>query len=75
MILDLIILNGYGLYVWPAFFFTLSICFMLYLKTKNEFKKSEKIFLKEFGQFETAHIKAEEEIKNCKPALYNGFYS
>ena len=75
MFFDLITLNGYGLFIWSAFFFTISICLLLYLKTWNEFKKSEKIFLKEFGQFETSYVRVEEGIKNQKPVLYNTFYS
>jgi len=50
MNLNLLILDGYGLYVWPAYIFTFIICFILYLKTKKEFQKQEKLFLKEFKQ-------------------------
>lgn len=75
MIFDLINLNGYGLYVWPSFLFTLITCCILYIRTVKEFKKSEKIFLEEFGQFEITQVKTQEEIKNGKPALYNFFYS
>ena len=50
MNLNLLILEGYGLYVWPAYVFTFIICFILYLKTKKEFQKQEKLFLKEFKQ-------------------------
>tara|TARA_B100001123_G_C14955373_1_gene885423 strand:- start:87 stop:308 length:222 start_codon:yes stop_codon:yes gene_type:complete len=41
-------LNGYGIFVWPAFIFTLTSCSILYIKTKNELKEQEKMFLKEF---------------------------
>ena len=34
--LDFLILGGYGQFVWPAFICTFVICFVLYLKTKNE---------------------------------------
>ena len=48
MNIELLTLGGYGQYVWPAFIFTFFVCLALYLKTKKEFKKQEKIFLSEF---------------------------
>ena len=48
MVIDLLYLGGYGQFVWPAFIFTFASCFLLYLKTKKELKKQEKIFLIEF---------------------------
>ena len=48
MNLELLILGGYGQFVWPAFIFTFVSCFSLYVKTKKEFQKQEKMFLKEF---------------------------
>ena len=56
MSLELLILGGYGQYVWPAFIFTFVSCFTLYAKTKKEYQKQEKIFLKEFKQIQTAKI-------------------
>ena len=56
MNLELLILGGYGQYVWPAFIFTFVSCFSLYVKTKKEFQKQEKIFLKEFKQMQTEKI-------------------
>ena len=48
MNMELLILGGYGQFVWPAFIFTFASCFLLYLKTKKELKKQEKMFLIEF---------------------------
>ena len=56
MNLELLILGGYGQFVWPAFIFTFVSCFSLYIKTKKEFQKQEKIFLKEFKQIQTEKI-------------------
>ena len=53
MNLELLILGGYGQFVWPAFIFTFVSCFSLYIKTKKEFQKQEKKFLKEFKQMQT----------------------
>ena len=57
MNLELLILGGYGQFVWPAFIFTFVSCFVLYVKTKKEFQRQEKIFLKEFKQMSTEKIK------------------
>jgi heme exporter protein D len=61
MNLELLILGGYGQFVWPAFIFTFVSCFALYVKTKKEFQKQEKIFLKEFKQMQTEKIETVKE--------------
>ena len=61
MNLELLILGGYGQFVWPAFIFTFVSCFSLYVKTKKEFQKQEKMFLKEFKQIQTEKIETVKE--------------
>ena len=61
MNLELLILGGYGQFVWPAFIFTFVSCFSLYVKTRKEFQKQEKIFLKEFKQKQTEKIETIKE--------------
>ena len=61
MNLEHLILGGYGQFVWPAFIFTFVSCFSLYIKTKKEFQKQEKIFLKEFKQMQTEKIETVKE--------------
>ena len=56
MILELSILDGYGQFVWSAYVFTFVSCFILYIKTRKEFQKHEKKFLKEFKQREIKTI-------------------
>ena len=53
---EFLILGGYGLFVWPAFLFTLISCLVLYLKVKRDFQKQEEIFLKEFKKIQTKEI-------------------
>ena len=65
MIIEFIFLNGYGMYVWPAFIFTFLSCFVLYLKTNKEFKKQEIMFLNKFGKMHSAKI----ETVNKEKAL------
>ena len=54
---ELLILGGYGQFVWSAFIFTFACCFALYIKTKKEFQKQEKMFLKEFKKSEIEKIR------------------
>ena len=72
MDLELFILNGYGLYVWPAFIFAFLSCFYLYIKTKKEFLKQEKIFLNEFKELQTTRIKVSKK-ETAKKVLSTNF--
>tara|TARA_Y100000590_G_C15554156_1_gene952114 strand:- start:679 stop:888 length:210 start_codon:yes stop_codon:yes gene_type:complete len=67
MINELLILGGYGLYVWPAFIFTLGSCIALYSKIVLEYSKQEKMFLKEFNQNNVAKVKIEKEALSANP--------
>jgi len=69
MNLELLILGGYGQFVWPAFIFTFVSCFVLYVKTKKEFQKQEKIFLKEFKQIQTEKIETTKEKEALSGSL------
>ena len=69
MNIELLVFNGYGQFIWPAFMFTFSICFLLYLKTKKDFQKQEKIFLNEFKKLQTAEIKIIKRKENTEEAL------
>tara|TARA_B100000745_G_scaffold97738_1_gene62115 strand:- start:244 stop:465 length:222 start_codon:yes stop_codon:yes gene_type:complete len=72
MDLELFILNGYGLYVWPAFIFAFLSCFYLYIKTKKEFLKQEKIFLNKFKELQTTRIKVTKK-ETAKKVLSTNF--
>ena len=67
--MDFFILDGYGQFVWPAFVFTFASCFYLYLKTKREFQKQEKIFLNEFKQLQTIKIEVDKRKETRKKIL------
>tara|TARA_B100001123_G_C14421267_1_gene674788 strand:- start:120 stop:344 length:225 start_codon:yes stop_codon:yes gene_type:complete len=71
MNLEIFILNGYGQYVWPAFLFSFLLCTYLYFKTKKELKEQEKIFLREFNQFQTVKIERVKTRKVSKEAFSN----
>ena len=63
MNLEFLALGGYGQYVWSAFIFTAVSCLSLYIKTKKEFNKQEKIFLIKVKQDNNANIKVIEKDK------------
>ena len=65
MILDNFTLNGYGQFIWPAFFLTFVSCFLLFLKTKSELAKQEKILLQHYKQLKviTVQTAPEKDIK------------
>ena len=67
--MDFFILDGYGQFVWPAFIFTFVSCFYLYLKTKRELQKQEKIFLDEFKQAQTIKIEVDKRKETRKKIL------
>ena len=50
MIKDLILMNGYGLFVWSSFAITFLICAVVYYKTRKTLKKYEKEFAKEINE-------------------------
>ena len=49
MINELIFMDGYGAYVWSAFFFTIFSFVTLYTLIKVQFAKEKKKFVKKFG--------------------------
>ena len=67
--MDFLILDGYGQFVWPAFIFTFVSCFYLYLKTRRDFQKQEKIFLNEFRQLQTIKIEIDKRKETRKKIL------
>ncbi len=49
MINELILMNGYGLYVWSAFLFTLLSFVSLYVVIKIQYTKEKNKFIAKFG--------------------------
>ena len=69
MNIGFLVLGGYGSFVWPAFIFTFLSCFLLYLKTKKEFKRQEKMFLIEFKQIPVRQIEVTAQKELSKEVL------
>ena len=69
MNMELLVLGGYGQFVWPAFIFTFVSCFLLYIKTKKELKRQEKMFLIEFKQMPITKIEVAKQKELLKEVL------
>ena len=69
MHLELLILGGYGQFVWPAFIFTFVSCVVFYKKTKKELQKQEKMFLSEYEELHIEKIKSTGEKKIAKEVM------
>ena len=64
MINELLFMNGYGIYVFSAFIFTLLSFASLYLVTKTQFVKEQNKFVSKFGSLNTDKAKSEKNTKN-----------
>ena len=69
MNIEFLVLGGYGQFVWPAFIFTFVSCFLLYLKTKKELKKQDKMFLIEFKQIPVRKTEVAKQKELLKEVL------
>ena len=69
MFVELVSMNGYGQFVWTAFFFSFSSCLYLYLKIRIEFKQHEKIYLLELREPQTEKIYFDKRKKAAEEAL------
>jgi len=67
--MELLTMNGYGQFVWPAFIFTFVSCLYLYLKIRIEFKQQEKIYLLKFKKVEVRKIQFDKRKKSREEAL------
>ena len=57
MINELINMNGYGLYVWSAFSFTLTSFTTLYMITRFQYIKEKNKFVSKFGALDSKKAK------------------
>tara|TARA_B100001057_G_scaffold362679_1_gene365270 strand:+ start:335 stop:562 length:228 start_codon:yes stop_codon:yes gene_type:complete len=46
---EILFMNGYGLYVWSAFVFTLFSLLSLYIIVKSQYDKEKSKFIAKFG--------------------------
>ena len=56
MMNEILIMNGYGLYVWSAFAFTLVSFALLYFITKTQYVKERNKFIVKFGTLNSERV-------------------
>ena len=71
MINELLFMNGYGIYVFSAFIFTLLSFASLYLATKTQFVKEQNKFVAKFGSLNTDKAKSAKTQRINKEILAN----
>ena len=69
MINEIILMNGYGLYVWSAFSFTLLSFGSLFLVTKLQLLREKRKFVYKFGSLSTEKIRVAKSQKINKEIL------
>ena len=69
MINEALYMNGYGLYVWSSFVFTISCFCILYSVIKLQLVKEQKKFRARFESLETDKIKIEKKQETYKEIL------
>ena len=69
MNLEFLSFGGYGIFVWPAFIFAYASCSLLYLKTKKEFKRQEKVFLIKFKKIPVRKTEVSKQRELSKGVL------
>ena len=69
MINEIISMNGYGLYVWSAFSFTLISFVSLYLVIKLQLLKEKRRFVHKFGSLNTEKVIVAKSQKTNKEIL------
>ena len=53
MICELILMKGYGLYVWSAFSFTFLSFLVLFLITRSQYNKEKNKFISKYGSLDS----------------------
>jgi len=71
MINEIILMNGYGAYVWSAFSFTLITFVTLYFATKLQLSKEQKKFVTKFGSLNVDKAKVARSQKINREILSN----
>ena len=71
MINEILVMNGYGLYVWSAFIFTLISFASLYFITKTQYVKERNKFIVKFGTLNSERISLAKSQDMNKEILSN----
>ena len=75
MIYEILNMNGYGIYVWSAFSFTVLSFLTLYIIIKMQLVKEELKFNQKFGSLSTNKINSAKNQKIYREILNNSSIS
>ena len=75
MINEIVLMNGYGLYIWSAYIFTLISFVSLFLVTKLQLLKEQKRFVSKFGLLNVEKAKVAKSQNTNKEILANTLIS
>jgi len=73
MINNLILMDGYGIFVWSSFVITFSVCGIFYYKTRKTLKKYEKEFAKEIEELSTEQKKTVLESSKVASKVFSSY--
>ena len=71
MINEILFMNGYGLYVWSSFVFTLLSFMSLYIVIKTQYVKEKNKFIAKFGTLNSERAAFAKSQKINKEILSN----
>ena len=75
MINEILFMNGYGIYVWSSFIFTLSSFGILYLVVKIQLVKEKKKFEMKFNNLASEKIEIAKKQETYREILASNFIS
>ena len=73
MINNLILMNGYGVFVWSSFVITFLVCGIFYYKTRKTLKKYEKEFAKEIEKLSAEQRKIALEKSKVASKVFSSY--
>ena len=73
MINNLILMDGYGIFVWSSFVITFSVCGIFYYKTRKTLKKYEKEFAKEIEELSVEQKKIVLEKSKVASKVFSSY--
>ncbi len=73
MINNLILMNGYGIFVWSSFLLTFLVCAIVYYKTLKTLKKYEKEFAKEIEKLSAEQRKIALEKSKVASKVFSSY--
>ena len=73
MISNLLLMNGYGVFVWSSFALTFIVCAVVYYRTRKTLKKYEKEFAKEIEELSVEKKKVVLEKSKVASKVFSSY--